>query len=93
MKRTVAQWNRVRAKLKVRFENLGITFCEKCGSSFNLRFGHRYKRRFINTLEELEMVALLCERCDTDLEYGGHERLYWEITKIIEQRVESTVSA
>lgn len=81
-----AAWDRTRAKLKIVFAEMGVTRCEKCNSGWNLRFSHRRKRRFITTEDELRTVALLCEKCDTDLEYGGHERLYTEITKIIEQR-------
>jgi hypothetical protein len=89
IKRTERLWSKVRKVLKVEFEKLGITFCEQCGSTFNLRFCHRYKRRFIITLEELKRVALLCEKCDVEIEYAGHDVLYEEITNIIENRKEA----
>ena len=88
IKRTEALWNKVRRQLKAEFDRLGIRFCERCGTTFNLRFCHRYKRRFITTMEELRTVALLCERCDTETEYSGHQNLYDEITRIIEDRKE-----
>lgn len=62
-------------------------FCEKCGSHFNLRRAHRKKRRFIgNDDPEYFEVVILCEKCDVALEHGGHERLFEETTKLIQQR-------
>lgn len=86
MTRTVDQWNRIRASLKKEFEAMNITSCESCGESFNLRFCHRMKRRFINDEQELRYVALLCERCDYNTEFSGHENLYKAITAIVERR-------
>ena len=86
MKRTVAQWNRIRAKLKQTFERQGITRCEVCGSTFALSFAHRLKRRFITTEDELHTVALLCQKHHEELEHSGHERMYDAITAIIEAR-------
>lgn len=79
-------WNNARRKLKVDFERQGITRCEKCNGNFALSFGHRLKRRYITTTEELTTVALLCQICHEDLEHGGHDRMYDEITRIIEAR-------
>ena len=62
---TVRQWSKTRAKLKKRFAEMGITFCEKCGTTFNLSFAHRLKRRFITNEAELMTVALLCIPCHT----------------------------
>lgn len=86
-KKSIA-WDRLRAKLKIEFAAMGLTFCESCGSNWNLRFCHRLKRRFITTESELRTVALLCEKCDTELEYSGHTNLYEKITAIIDRRDE-----
>jgi hypothetical protein len=81
-----AAWNRVRASLKRDFDKLGIRFCENCGSTFNLSFAHRKKRRFITTEDELKCVALLCQICHEFIEYSGHDRMFETITRIIENR-------
>lgn len=80
------KWDRVRAELKKEFEAKGIVTCEICGRSDYLSFAHRLKRRFITDEEELRQVALLCEKHHANLEYGGHDRMYAEITKIIARR-------
>lgn len=82
-------WDRLRAKLKQKFFDLGIVRCEKCGSGFNLSFAHRLKRRFITDEAELATVALLCVPCHTQIEHSGHERMYEAITQIINNRAVS----
>jgi hypothetical protein len=84
--RRTKDWNNARRKLKVMFESLGITRCEKCHSDFALGFAHRLKRRFITDREELMTVALLCNDCHSEIEYSGHENMYRDITAIIESR-------
>lgn len=80
------QWDRVRARLKQKFFELGIVRCEKCGSGFNLSFAHRLKRRFITDEAELMIVALLCVPCHQVIEHSGHESMYETINQIIESR-------
>lgn len=86
------QWDKVRAELKKEFEAKDIVTCEICGRSDYLSFAHRLKRRKITDEAELRQVALLCmdspqgEGCHNKLEYGGHERMYNEITAIIARR-------
>lgn len=76
----------MRAKLKEKFERLGITRCELCFGTFGLAFAHSKKRRFILTDEELEEVALLCQPCHEKIEFSGHEEMYKAITDIIKWR-------
>jgi hypothetical protein len=82
------KWNRVRAKLKKRFESAGITRCEVCFGSFGLAFAHSKKRRFIVNDEDLEEVALLCQPCHEKIEFSGHEQMYQAILNIINQRTD-----
>lgn len=86
MKRTVAQWNKVRAKIKKDFERQGITFCEVCGSTFNLSFMHRLKRRKITTEEELAYVALACIPCHQQIEVLPAEEMFSRVTNLVERR-------
>lgn len=82
------QWANARRQLKVQFENLGLTRCERCNGNFALSFAHRVKRRFITTAEELMTVALLCQKCHEQIEFSGHENMRIAIDAIIEKRNE-----
>lgn len=82
----VKTWNNARRKLKKNFEENGIVRCEKCGGTFALGFAHRLKRRFITTEAEMFTVALLCQMCHEKIEHSGHDAMYAEITRIIENR-------
>lgn len=79
-------WNNTRRKLKTIFEQMGITFCEKCGSDFGLSFAHSKKRRFILDQSELEEVALLCIKCHSEIEVLPHSEMYSAISNIINKR-------
>lgn len=83
------KWNRVRAKLKQRFESAGITRCEVCFGTFGLAFAHSKKRRFILTDEDWEQVALLCQPCHEKIEFSGHDSMYEAILDIISKRTEN----
>lgn len=85
-KERAKKWKALLPKLKKRFEAAGITRCEICGGTFALGFAHRYKRRFISTVEELEKTALLCVKCHEEAEHSGHENMYERITSIIDNR-------
>lgn len=87
-----ALWNKTRAQLKIEFEKNGITRCEVCGSGMYLGFAHRYKRRFITTIEELKICALLCVTCHENIEYSGHENMKQAVDKIIAERGADTRS-
>lgn len=80
------KWNRVRAKLKKKFEAMGITRCEVCFGTFGLAFAHAKKRRFIQTDDDWEEVALLCQPCHEKIEFAGHDKMYESVTKIIANR-------
>lgn len=80
-------WKQIRPKLKERFERAGQLVCEICGGTFGLSFAHRSKRRFITTKEELEVAALLCQLCHTDLdEKAGHEEMYKVVTELRDKK-------
>lgn len=69
-KRT-AEWERVRAILKKRFADAGITRCELeirgCWGDNGLGFCHVDKRRFL-TPDELWIVVLGCNACHDKIE-------------------------
>ena len=66
-------WATTRAALVVRFATAGITSCELryegCFKNNFLSFAHSKKRRYITSQEELETVALLCQKCHQAVEY------------------------
>lgn len=73
---TIKQWNKDRAKLKVEYEERGITTCEirlpGCAVNNFLSFAHRNKRVFYNTHPELlgdfSETLLSCIPCHQKLE-------------------------
>ncbi len=79
------EWDRVRAKLKKRFEAAVVTRCEICWSAFALGFAHRKKRRNITTEAELEICALLC--CD------DHARLEMLPESEMGERIDGIIAA
>lgn len=85
-----AAWDRVRAKLKKQFFDLGIVRCEQCGTDSFLSFAHRLKRRFITDEAELMTVALLCVPCHQVIEHSGHESMYEAVSRIIDNRNKRT---
>jgi hypothetical protein len=74
--------------LKQRFESAGIVRCELCFSTFGIAFAHSKKRRFIQTDEDWEEVALLCQPCHEKIEFSGHDLMYEAIRRIIANRTE-----
>lgn len=81
-----AAWESTRAKLKVRFFNIGLTYCELCGSTFALSFAHSLKRNDIKTQEQLEECVLLCQGCHRLLEDGNKYEMHRRILEIIAAR-------
>ena len=69
-------WVRDRAKLKIEFQEKGITSCEICGSTYILSFHHRRKRRF-NDPHIFSKVILTCARCHGILEKDKKLTAYW----------------
>lgn len=57
-----------------------------CHGTFGLSFAHSKKRRFIQTDEDWEEVALLCQPCHQKIEFSGHENMYEAVRRIIENR-------
>ncbi len=80
-------WANTRAELVVRFEAAGVTSCELkwegCWRNNALSFAHSKKRRYIASQEELEIVALLCQKCHHAVEYSPN------MTVIIERVIAS----
>lgn len=85
------EWDKVRARVKKEFFEAGRTFCELCGSTFDLTFAHRLKRRFINDPQELATVALLCLTCHQQIEILPHDEMYRIVTNIVEKRNAETM--
>jgi CO dehydrogenase/acetyl-CoA synthase beta subunit len=86
MGKRTEKWNRVKNKLKAKFEAAGIMRCELCYGTFGLAFAHSKKRRFIQTDEDWEEVALLCQPCHEKIEFSGHDNMYEAIRNIIDNR-------
>lgn len=83
------EWERVRRKLKVKFEAAGITTCEfefqECWWNQALGFAHTDKRRYIG-VNEMEEVALACNPCHAILELLPREQMKTEILSVIRNR-------
>jgi hypothetical protein len=79
-------WPKLRAKLKVEFERVGLTRCEACSGEFALSFAHAEKRRFITTPEQQQEVALLCHDHHAILERLPHAKMAEQIRLIIANR-------
>jgi len=66
-------WNKQSNKiLKDKFEGMGVRYCEWCGTSSFLSFAHKFKRRHMNSVEELSdinNVLLLCVPCHQKIEF------------------------
>lgn len=76
-----AEWNRVRAELKVIFEAKGITRCQICLTDNFLGFAHCRKRR--NLLDgEIYHCALLCNEDHDKLEYGEPDVMHTVIHEL-----------
>ena len=83
-------WERRRAKLKVRFERVGITYCEfgydGCSGESALSFAHPDKRRFLSG-DQLDVVALACIfNCHKKLELMPRDKMKTEVMRVIEGR-------
>ena len=72
----VKQWDKARKKLKVIYENKGITTCEirlkGCWINNGLSFAHRHKRNWYNLKPELlgsfDETLLSCISCHQKIE-------------------------
>lgn len=63
-------------ELKNKFRELGIEYCEVCGSNQWLTFCHRQKRRHYGSAKELadiQEVLLACIQCHQRLEFDSDE--------------------
>lgn len=84
------EWERRRAKLKIRFERVGITRCEfgynGCWHNNGLSFAHTDKRRFLKG-DQLDVVALACASCHPVLEIMQREKMRAEVERVIANRI------
>lgn len=84
-----AEWDRVRAEIKKKFEAHGVTTCELRGSQcWNrgwLSFAHSKKRRLMQGTDIWE-VALLCTVCHQNIEAKSHEEMARIVREIIANR-------
>lgn len=80
-------WNKVRAKLKVKFLEWGITTCELrykgCWVNNALGFAHRYKRALCDE-QELYIVVLACNSCHGVIE--GDPDMWLIVTNKVNER-------
>jgi hypothetical protein len=79
------EWERRRAKLKIRFERAGITHCEVmypgCHGNYGLSFAHPAKRRFLKG-DQLDVVVLACIfNCHKKLEAMPHAAMKLEVMR------------
>ena len=80
------------AELKIKFDAMGIRFCEKCGRSGELTFAHRTTRQHISTKEEMQAVVRICLECHIRIE--GKPNMTEIVDGIIANRMDlSFVSA
>lgn len=80
------EWENARRRLKKKFFELGIDFCEICGSRFGLSFAHSKKRRHIEG-DELTEVALVCiHPCHAELERLPEPEMTAKVRSIISNR-------
>ena len=84
----VNAWQTTRALLIERFRRAGITQCElrydDCWRTNALSFAHSKKRRFIESQEQLEECALLCQVCHDRIEYSPN--MYEIVRRVIASR-------
>ncbi len=88
--RKTKEWDSVRRELKQKFLEMGITSCElgleKCTRDNYLGFAHTAKRRKLSH-EDLYEVALLCNNCHEQIEYGTSEIMAHTIRMLIAKRI------
>lgn len=89
---TKFDWNKIRARIKLKFEKAGITTCELrlpgCTYGNFLTFAHSKKVRHWETLEDAEDVILACQKCHGFIEALGQRNLFTmkEIHDRVKQR-------
>lgn len=83
------QWDRIRRQLIIRFQLVGLTYCELqyqgCWRDNGLTFAHRKKRRLCDE-DELHICVMACQHCHDKVEYIGHEAMFQVIQEVIENR-------
>ncbi len=83
-------WESTRLKLRKRFQQAGIDYCELhyggCWVNNALSFTHSMKRRKIQTQEHLEEVILACVPCHAILEVKPAEEMLEIVRNTIRER-------
>lgn len=88
--RKTLEWDQERARLKIEFEQMGVTECElrypgTCWHDYALGFAHSKKRRFLKR-HELKHVILCCNPCHNILESLPHDLMEVEVDQVIRNR-------
>jgi hypothetical protein len=96
MGKKTAQWNAIRRRLKVEFEERGITSCELrlpgCMPYFALSFAHAKKRRKLREdapegdPENIRTVCVACGHCHPIIEQLKSETMCKLVMEAIEKR-------
>ncbi len=88
---TKFNWDKIRANLKPKFADAGITSCELslpgCKQGLFLSFAHSKKRRDIYTQEDMEKVILTCQSCHHFIEVLGNRKIF-TMEEIVERVIE-----
>jgi hypothetical protein len=75
-------------QLKKFFEEMGIRWCELCGTTEPpLDMAHSKKRFDIKTRDEYMEAAMLCRKHHNEIEFAGHEPMHKTILELIERRI------
>lgn len=85
------EWIKVRAELKKKFYNWGVTSCELrmegCWIDNALGFAHKDKRRFLSH-DELYEVILICNNCHNRIECLPRDQMRAIVITAIKSREE-----
>lgn len=77
-------------ELKIKYQELGITRCEKCNTEMFLTFAHKHKREWYRKQERQHLLAdmnetlLLCQKHHDEIEVSKEktEKLFSELRPI-----------
>jgi hypothetical protein len=89
--RKTKEWDRVRARLKVKYAAMGITTCELgypgCKYDDWLSFAHGRKRRYLVGDELESLVILCCCNCHSRIEVMPPEAMLAIVQSVISERI------
>jgi len=88
--RRTKEWNKVRAKLKIEFQAMGITHCELgypgCRRDDWLSFAHGLKRRHLTGDQLKTLTILACTVCHDRLERMQEAAMCAVVESVISER-------